>query len=1274
MLKKLLMVFITVGVGFSTMGQRVDVRYLGTGLNKITLHNSSLSGLSFEFNLGGVSLTTFRVNGKDYVKLDFPNSSHTQDVGLPDIPLVSMKAAVPKRAEISIEYTVESSEEIKNILLYPAQKLLPETPDGKEKAVFSLDSDFYSQDTWYPVIPVSHSPIYTIRGVDVTTILLSPFQYNPARKMLRILKKLKVDIHFTGGGSLYDPRLISPYFQPVFKKLLINSDLVSFSTHSKDGDGADMIYFVPDSLYDSLRPLVEWRNLSGIRTQVVLLSELGNPVTAQAIRAYILNAYNTWNPAPSFVAIVGDAELIPPDYRFHHPYTDELIGTDVYYAEMDSNSLVPFPDIFVGRISVDNSVELGVYVRKLLKYETDPYRDSNWFNRVLLAAYNETGRFFIATSESVYVYLNAQGYEVIRQYEDGYPPGNTAGVLEAINTGVCIVNHRDHGASRNGGGSFDGWGHPRFTVNNISSLHNGDMTPVFFSPNCESGWFDGETDEYSSRSYESIGEELVRAEGKGAIGYIGSTRISYSGYNDELDKGFWDAIFPDFHSGYPDTGSVNPYTSRVAYIGGILTYGKYYMYDRYVRTNGQPYPWEPDTEKTRTEFEEFNYIGDPATLIRTSMPRELTVDYPPTIPLGNSQFTITVSSNGVPVNGAIVVLSQDTSLYLSNTTDPGGQVTFNISVSTTDTVYVTVSGYNLLPFNGGIQPISSGPYVSVFSREIDDDTLDASSGNGDGIINPGEIVEITFKFKNWGLDIASNVMFKALGDTLCEVLDTTLHSLGDIAPGDSISSDAIPVSVSSNMRDGQTFTIHIITFSDSGDTWASSQIFLVGTSDFEFDNVTINDTNSIQPNGRLDPGESVYMKISIKNIGHGIAYHPKAILVTEDTLLSIPQDTLHFSSIYPDSIATSLDSILISSSPNTMSEHQAEIRALVQTVDGFIDTIEFNITIGQITTADPAGPDTYGYYAYDVTDTRYSEAPHFNWIEISQDGQRLQLSDDDHEIINLPAQFTFRYYGQRYTRLSVCSNGFVSPGAISHHPYSNKQLPYSDNISMIAPFWDDLRPASGNGAGWIYYKFDSTRHAVIVEYDSVAHYAHNGIREKFEVIIFDSDFYPTPTGDSPILFQYKTVANPSSCTIGIEDLTETDAIQYLYNGSYHRAAAELVDSFAIKFTTAVPTEVGEQPGFHPSRIEFTGVFPNLVRNNAKIRFVLPSRSFVEIKVFDVSGRVVKHLLKRKLDAGTHAVSWRGEADNGESLRSGIYFIDLKVGGEFESVKKVLIMR
>ena len=177
--------------------------------------------------------------------------------------------------------------------------------------------------------------------------------------------------------------------------------------------------------------------------------------------------------------------------------------------------------------------------------------------------------------------------------QEGTPSGSTQGCIDAINNGVLIANHRDHGESQNDGYSATGWSHPALYTTHIAQLTNGDMLPVVFSINCESGWFDGETDAYSG-NYESLPEMFMRASGKGIIGCIASTRVSYSGYNDELCVGFYDAIWPDFDPNYPSGSSTNPISSSLNRMGAVLNFGKYWMYDKYVVPGGcEPYPWTP---------------------------------------------------------------------------------------------------------------------------------------------------------------------------------------------------------------------------------------------------------------------------------------------------------------------------------------------------------------------------------------------------------------------------------------------------------------------------------------------------------------------------------------------------------------------------------------------------------------------------------------------------------------------------------------------------------
>ena len=73
-------------------------------------------------------------------------------------------------------------------------------------------------------------------------------------------------------------------------------------------------------------------------------------------------------------------------------------------------------------------------------------------------------------------------------------------------------------------------------------------------------------------------------------------------------------------------------------------------------------------------------------------------------------------------------------------------------------------------------------------------------------------------------------------------------------------------------------------------------------------------------------------------------------------------------------------------------------------------------------------------------------------------------------------------------------------------------------------------------------------------------------------------------------------------------------------------------------------------------------------HSTTIRFSLPQREQVTLKVFDVNGREVAALVNGKLDVGEHAVTF-----NANNLPSGVYFFQLRAG-EFSQVRKAVLMK
>jgi len=63
---------------------------------------------------------------------------------------------------------------------------------------------------------------------------------------------------------------------------------------------------------------------------------------------------------------------------------------------------------------------------------------------------------------------------------------------------------------------------------------------------------------------------------------------------------------------------------------------------------------------------------------------------------------------------------------------------------------------------------------------------------------------------------------------------------------------------------------------------------------------------------------------------------------------------------------------------------------------------------------------------------------------------------------------------------------------------------------------------------------------------------------------------------------------------------------------------------------------------------------------------------VSIKIFNVLGKEIKQLLQENLPSGEHNIQWDGKGDEGSTLPSGIYFIQMIAGKYRQSIKTVLL--
>jgi len=112
-------------------------------------------------------------------------------------------------------------------------------------------------------------------------------------------------------------------------------------------------------------------------------------------------------------------------------------------------------------------------------------------------------------------------------------------------------------------------------------------------------------------------------------------------------------------------------------------------------------------------FTELTLLGDPELPIWKENPMNLSASHPSQIPLNTSSFTVTVTSNGSPVNQAYVCLWKGTEIYERGLTNTAGVITLSIIPNSTGTLHVTITKQNYLPFESTAQIIETNqpPYT-----------------------------------------------------------------------------------------------------------------------------------------------------------------------------------------------------------------------------------------------------------------------------------------------------------------------------------------------------------------------------------------------------------------------------------------------------------------------------------------------------------------------------------------------------------------------------------
>ncbi|MBN2016765.1 MAG: T9SS type A sorting domain-containing protein [Candidatus Cloacimonetes bacterium] len=758
------------------VGEVIDLSPAETSVDVIQFDESKVT---LHVSLDEFERTHQNKEGYSFDNLFVDSWSRLRKEGYPALPSIRKMVMVSQNGSIDAEITSVKSTIISNIHPYPAQ---PSAVDNDAFATppFTYNEDFYNSKETYPQTVYSISDIQTIRGLSFVYVTITPFQFNASNKSLQVIEELDITLSVNGTFDI-DDRLFSPYLSSIVMNNAVNPIYEApEQTVSKDVDGADLIIVTTYDFMDAAETLKEWKSQKGFYTDIAYLEDIGS--TAQYIYTYLFLAYEIWTLPPSFALFLGDADIVPTNY-VQDQLSGGYLGTDRPYACMDGDF---HPDMAYGRISVDDEQQAFVVINKIIEYEKNPPALSSFYENTTHAGYFQDDEYdgyetrrFIKTSEEMRDFFLVENYDAKRIYvtEGGVNPtnynngyyanggpipsellrangflwnGNETDITNAINTGTFLLTHRDHGYTA-------GWGDPAYNIGSIGQLTNNELLPMVFSINCQTGWFDSETDN-DPGTFECFTEMFLRKEDGGAVSTVGACRNSLSGYNDFLAlgmiDGMWDNFFPDF--GF-ETGG---------YLGNVLYHGLLAMEQIW------------GGYSTEYQFNIFHVIGDPTLQVWREEPLEITATH-------DNGFTFDITSIPILTNisEGIASLVVDGELIGKVEFDsPIFDLYLSESLSEPQTGVITISARDHKPYLGTVTFIPpNGSYVIIDSFSVSD-----VNGNNDGEWDAGEEIVLTYVLTNVGNEDVDTVYVQIEADDVFLQINQPSGTITGLQPDESI--------------------------------------------------------------------------------------------------------------------------------------------------------------------------------------------------------------------------------------------------------------------------------------------------------------------------------------------------------------------------------------------------------------------------------------------------------------------------------------------------------
>jgi hypothetical protein len=194
-----------------TAASERDVQVLQTGNRQVTL----------AYHLVDFKFDTLQINGETAVRPYFNQALFLGAAGAPALPTRVLVVGIPFGAEAEVTVIPGEIEEWPEINVPPA----PGRAQAEAPWRYQSDPQIYERDAYYPAELATVDPPAQFRAQTIARLHVTPVQYNPQRKRLRVYRHVQIIVRFAGGNS--SPlRAVesSPAEEEFYRALLVNEE------------------------------------------------------------------------------------------------------------------------------------------------------------------------------------------------------------------------------------------------------------------------------------------------------------------------------------------------------------------------------------------------------------------------------------------------------------------------------------------------------------------------------------------------------------------------------------------------------------------------------------------------------------------------------------------------------------------------------------------------------------------------------------------------------------------------------------------------------------------------------------------------------------------------------------------------------------------------------------------------------------------------------------------------------------------------------------------